>query len=205
MTPGTLVTAPNAPVISWVEIQSTGHTVGPQKMEFERLGFEPERKACFKRTLPLDSDASTHITQRANSVKAETFKHSRASGMSVAASNPLTSRDYQITLDRIRELSSEEDETDRPSDYAYDCTIVLLRDVANKIGMQFPTAIVATGPGQGMRLLWMRDERELRITVGGSERNKSYIYWLESGRSGIESTLNGQTIYQRLNWLIQGN
>jgi hypothetical protein len=170
MTTGTLITAPNAPVISYVEIQSTGHTVGLRK-----------------------------------SVIAERFKHSRASSTSAAASHPLTSRDYQITLNRIRELRSEEDEMDRPSDHAYDRTVVLLRNVANKIGMQFPTAIVATGPSQGIRLLWMRDERELRVTVGGSERNKSYIYWLESGRSGIEHTLTEQTFLQRLNWLVQGN
>ncbi len=122
---------------------------------------------------------------------------------SVAASAPLTSRDFQITLDRLRGLEQDEDVEDRPSDYAYCRIVELLRELAGNLGMQFPRAIAVTGPSNGIRLLWSRNEREVRVTVGGSEANKSYLYWRDSGQSGI-GTLNGQILHQRLRWLTEG-
>jgi hypothetical protein len=101
-------------------------------------------------------------------------------------------------------LKQEDDEEDQPSDYAYEWTFRVLRDLAASLGMSFPRAIVVTGPSQGIRLLWTRNEREVRVTVGGSDANKSYIYWRDSGRSGVDSKLDGRTLQRHLNWLAQG-
>jgi hypothetical protein len=143
-------------------------------------------------------------TSHAGSDTTESLVFSAAPNMSVAASGSLTSKDYQITLDRLRELQHEEDEEDRPSDYAYDRAIRLLRDLACDLGMEFPRAIIVTGPGKSIRLLWTRNEREVRVTVGGSETSKSYIYWQASGRSGVQGTFDGRILRGYLNWLAQG-
>ena len=88
------------------------------------------------------------------------------------ASTSITSFDFGVTLDKIRELLTEEDEDDRPSDEAYKRTIVLLRLTAERAGLRFPRAIAATGPGRSVRLIWMEEQREVRLMIGGSADNR---------------------------------
>jgi hypothetical protein len=203
MTPATVRLKHNAGPVEMFEMRSTGRTVGHRSAKVLTHEFEREGAASSYQLAQPESDPSTYDTHRWGRNRIKTLEWCAESRASVAASNSLTSRDYLVTLDRVRSLNEEEDEADRPSAYAYRRTLELLRDVANKIGMWFPVAIAVTGPTQSIRLLWVRGDRELRVTVGGSATNKSYIYWLVPGESGISHTLDGQTLHQYMNWLMQ--
>jgi hypothetical protein len=122
---------------------------------------------------------------------------------SVSASAALTSTDYAVTLDRLRNLINDEDEEDRPSQGAYDRAVHLLRDAARRIGMQFPSAIVATGPARSVRLLWSGNDKELRVVIGGSATNRSYIYWRLTGNSGVDEIVEGNRFAEYLNWIVR--
>lgn len=117
------------------------------------------------------------------------------------ASTSITSFDFGVTLDKIRELLSEQDEDDRPSDLAYDRTIDLLRQTAERAGMKFPRAIAATGPGNSVRLIWMREQREVRLMIGGSAANRSYIYWRRGPESGVDENIKPEYLAAYLVWL----
>lgn len=184
------VSIQNTRPVQFVELESTGQAIHSKTLKDETVPFPykvPPYGYAFTRT----DTGSSHDYNLA--LRSE----------SVSAANALTSKEYQITRDRLRELKQDEDEIDRPSNYAYDRTDRLLRDLANLMGMQFPAAILATGPSQGIRLLWRRDARELRIIIGGSEASKSYLYRLESERSQIVYSLDPRTLQAYLNWLIQ--
>ena len=73
---------------------------------------------CPSQASPPQSGTSIWKTCIAGLDIAKSLLLSGAPGMSVAASGSLTSKDYQITLDRLRGLKQDEDEEDCPSAYA---------------------------------------------------------------------------------------
>jgi hypothetical protein len=117
------------------------------------------------------------------------------------ASTSITSFDFGVTLDKIRELLAEEDEDDRPSEEAYNRTILLLRQAAERAGLKFPRAMAATGPGRSVRLIWMREQREVRLMIGGSASNRSYIYWRRGPESGVDENIKPEYLAAYLEWL----
>jgi hypothetical protein len=122
---------------------------------------------------------------------------------STSAAAALTSPEFGATLEQLRDLLNDEDEQDRPSEEAFDRTIAFLRDTANKLGMNFPRAVAATGPGRSVRLLWASNEKELRVVIGGTPLNRSYIYWRDSGRSGVDDRINTEQFAKYLSWISQ--
>lgn len=123
---------------------------------------------------------------------------------SVASSNALTSEAYRATVERLRSLLQEEDEEDRPTEYASAQATRLLRDLAGSLGMQFPLATVVVGPDRSVRLLWARSDREVRVSLGGTEANRSYVYWRTHDSSGVEDGIDWRVVRQSLSWLSQG-
>lgn len=198
MTPAILEVRPKVSA-SVNQINSSGRTVPIRKMMGGEVGVGKDTMSYW-----YGSQALSGTVQRIYPGVSEATRSVLllgAPGVSVAASSPLTSKDYRVTLERLRALKQDDDEEDRPSEYAYQRTVRLLRDTADNLGMQFPPAMAVTGPNKCIRLLWTRSDREIRVTVGGSEANKSYLYWRESGRSGIEPTLDGRTLHRHLGWL----
>jgi hypothetical protein len=117
------------------------------------------------------------------------------------ASTSITSFDFGVTLDRMRDLLAEEDEDDRPTDQAYNSAIALLRQAAERTGLKFPRAIAATGPGRSVRLIWIKERREVRLVIGGSVTNRSYIYWRGGPASGVDENIKPENLAAYLGWL----
>lgn len=113
------------------------------------------------------------------------------SGSAVAR---ITSSDFRATLQKVVELMDEEDDDDRPTLYAHQRASKILKDTAEIIGMRFPKALATTGPSQGVRLLWQSGGCEVRLVVGGSVTNKSYIYWRDDLRSGVSHETNPELL-----------
>jgi hypothetical protein len=153
-------------------------------------------------TLPLyslpvarrpDSPATVMIVQRAEMHQ----------GASAVSSDAVTSGDYVITLGRIKELKIEEDEEDRPSDYAHNGALKVLADTARELSLDFPRASVSVGPNRGLRITWSRGRGEVRLVVGGSAANKSYIYSESGSQHGFEYVVDGKRLAQHLRWALR--
>jgi hypothetical protein len=112
---------------------------------------------------------------------------------STGASTSITSFDFGVTLDEIRALLDEDEEQDRPSVEACERTVALLREAAQRLGMTFPRAIAVSGPGASVRLLWIMDQKELRVMIGGSMANRSYLYWRTGSKSGVDERIRPRT------------
>ena len=193
MTPGTLGFELKTPVIGRANELSC-RSIATQATSGKMLLREPMVVADYGVPEdPRDIPASNTVL----------LLHSKSASSPAAASQSLTSTDFVVTLDRLRALKKDDDEDDRPSKPAYELTFQLLREVAGDLGFRFPRAVASTGPGQGIRLLWAKNERELRVTIGGSPMNKTYLYWLAPGRSGVEPKLDRQTLHQYLAWLTE--
>jgi hypothetical protein len=122
---------------------------------------------------------------------------------STSTAGTLTSTEYAVTMDRLRSLIADEDEDERPSEEACAHAVRLLREAALHVGMRFPRGIVATGPARSVRLLWSGNDKELRVVIGGSTTNRSYIYWRRTGHSGVDETLEGRRFAEYLSWVVQ--
>ena len=123
---------------------------------------------------------------------------------SVAASEVLTSREYAITWAQVEELRNEEEEEDRPTDYAYQRAVAILKEAAGQLGPNFPQAVVATGPDRSLRLLWSCGRREVRLVIGGAPANKTYFYREPAGYPGVDYIVNGIKLAGYLYWVLAG-
>lgn len=123
---------------------------------------------------------------------------------SAAASEPLTSRDYAATVQLITELGREDEEEDRPSEFALGRTLSVLEQAARELRLSFPLAIVAVGPHRSLRLLWSSEGREVRLVVGGSTANKTYLYWEGPGQRCVDYSVDGARLASLLRWTLHG-
>jgi hypothetical protein len=149
--------------------------------------------AYQQRTRQHDSPATVRIIQTAHA----------QSGSSAVSSDAVTSNEYVITLTRIKDLKSEADEDDRPSDYAYENTIRVLDQTARELSLDFPRGSASVGPNRGLRITWSQGLGEVRLVCGGAAENKSYIYSEAGAQNNIEYVVDGQHLAQHLRWALR--
>jgi len=123
---------------------------------------------------------------------------------SVGASEVLTSRHYAVTVQRITALNCEEEAEDRPSDFALQRTLSVVEQAARDLQLNFPRAIVAVGHNRSLRLLWSSEGREVRLVVGGSPANKTYLYWESAGQHRVDYSVDGVRLARLLRWTMNG-
>ena len=202
MSTATLSLNPKAASILFAEELVSGLTLLPGSRAAQE-DVLPEHPGLFaNRTWTRSLVAKWPFTREQDQVDTGLMTIPKASSSSAAVA--LTSVEFGFTLERLRSLRSDDDEQDRPSDEAYHRTVGLLRETAKRVGMQFPAAMAATGPGRSVRLLWSNNEKELRLVIGGSATNRSYIYWRHAARSGVDDTVEAIRFAQYLNWIVQG-
>ena len=195
MSSATIVLAPKVASIAFVEKPVSGRTLPGDLVE---QGVWPQDKSVISTNTWTNSLIARFLPApqqvRMSSVPAfETASNSAGPG--------LTSQEFGSTLERLRELLTEDEEQDRPSGEAFERVVTLLRETAKTVGMSFPGAVAGTGPGRSVRLLWRENEKELRIVIGGTAQNRSYIYWRHSGGSGVDSRIDSSRFAQYLFWL----
>jgi hypothetical protein len=140
-----------------------------------------------------DSPATITIVQRSEMHQ----------GASAVSSDAVTSGEYVITLGRVDDLKSEEDEEDRPSDHAHGRALKVLAETARELGLDFPRASVSVGPNRGLRITWSRGYGEVRLVCGGNAANKSYIYSESGSQHGVEYVVDGKRLAQHLRWALR--
>jgi hypothetical protein len=119
-----------------------------------------------------------------------------------AATISITSEHYSQLLDSIRSLASDEEETDRPTDFALALADALLTSAAEKLALDFPAAYVTVGPAGSLRISWVDRERHVRLICGGSTENRSYIYIEHGERHGIAEKVTGDVLAASLLWMM---
>jgi hypothetical protein len=82
---------------------------------------------------------------------------------------------------------------------------LILKETAKYLGGDFPKARVATGPDGSLRLSWPLSDREVRLVVGGSATNKTYLYWETGPHHGIDYRVNGARLAELLSGSIKAD
>lgn len=119
-------------------------------------------------------------------------------GGAAVSSDTVTSSDYVLTLERIDELRQEEREDDRPSDHGYFAVKKVLAEAARELSLRFPRASVSVGPYRGLRVTWSFGTAEVRLIIGGSAANRSYIYWELGTHHGVVHSVDGRHLAHHL-------
>ncbi|MEK7407587.1 MAG: hypothetical protein AAB225_21115 [Acidobacteriota bacterium] len=104
---------------------------------------------------------------------------------------------------RIEELREEEDEEDRPSEYACEVALELLRKAARELRLEFRRAGVSVGPGGGLRITWSSGAREVRLICGAGPTNKTYVYSESRDGHAVDYAVNGAMLARYLRWVLQ--
>lgn len=114
----------------------------------------------------------------------------------------MTSDVYRATTDRLKGLLGDDDEDDRPTGEAYSRALGFLEAAAQRLGPSFPRAIaVSAGPENSVRLTWVLGQGEVRLVVGGSIRNRTYIYVRNGDWSEVDEAIDGESLASCLAWL----
>jgi hypothetical protein len=174
------------------ESTRTGPPVSPATVEVD---FGPS----YRVEVPPDLAAGVYSTSETTIVQRHEMQH----GAAAVSFDAVTSGDYVITLGRIEELRREENEDDRPSDYAYARALNLLIEAARELNLKFPRASASVGPNRGLRITWARGRREVRLILGGNAGNKSYIYSECGSDHAVEYIVDGNHLAQHLCWALR--
>jgi hypothetical protein len=107
-----------------------------------------------------------------------------------------------ILLDLINELELNEDE--RPTSSASERAKELLRLVDINLNGHLPHTNCVCEFNGGIRILWIHDDYEIRVMIGASLENRSYIYLLKGGTysGGLIEPLNDVTLTDCLKLII---
>lgn len=143
-------------------------------------------------------------TPEAESVRA--IPSGELSGLVTAMAGP----EYWVTVRRVRELLSEpeadEDDTPtRPTEYAFDIVTGLLKTAAQWLPEDFPRGSASVGDDGGVRVTWSGGAKEVRLVCGGSETDRSYLYFESDDGYGIEDNMSADHLASYLRWLVDGS
>lgn len=174
------------------ESTPTGHPVSPTTLEVD-FG----RSYCVDE--PQELPFLIHSTTETTIVR----RHEIQQGAAAVSFDAVTNSDYVVTLGRIEALRLEEDEEDRPSDEAYDGAMKLLSQAARDLSLKFPRASASVGPNRGLRVTWSCGRREVRLVLGGSAVNRSYIYSECGSDHRVDYFVDGSHLAQHLRWAMR--
>jgi hypothetical protein len=110
-----------------------------------------------------------------------------------------------VVLDRLASLL-DEDETDdygmlSPSEYAFTTTWELLVAAAGELSCPFPRAAVSTDSEGGIRVQWIRPERQVRLVIPNVESGRHYIYHEEGDQYDVEPSVSATSLARWLAWI----
>jgi hypothetical protein len=112
-----------------------------------------------------------------------------------------------VVIERLASLLEEEDTDEygvlRPTEYAFTTTWNLLVAAAQDLAFPFPRAAVSTDSEGGIRVQWLRPERQVRMVIPSVEGKPQYIYHEERDDYDVESTVSARTLAGWLTWLVE--
>src|SRR5262249_8565369 len=101
-------------------------------------------------------------------------------------------------LGRLESLLDEEETDDygvlRPTEYAFNTAWELLVGASHEMTGSFPRASVSTDSEGGIRVQWLRPERQVRLVIPSVEGKRQYIYHEEGDRYDLEETVSASTL-----------
>jgi hypothetical protein len=121
--------------------------------------------------------------------------------------NSVSSKDLEITIDRINKLADGEEEDEygeitHPTAYANQIAIELVSKAANLIPQQFFKAWASSDDSGGIRLTWSKLElgKEVRLVVSSTPEKKIHLYHEMGDEYGIEYNVSAKTLSRWLSW-----
>ena len=94
-----------------------------------------------------------------------------------------------------------DDETLKPTDYAFARVRSLLSEADTFLQSAFPLGTVFPDGDGGIRVEWVRPSREIKLIVRSAEDKRSYIFHKQGVEYGGDYDVTSETLGCWLNWL----
>jgi hypothetical protein len=112
------------------------------------------------------------------------------------------SEGFRTAHARLLQLSEEDaDEEDQvfPTSYAYHAALALLLDTQRQIG-DLPRPSVTADETGGIRVQWIRPERQVRLVVPAEKGGRHYLYFETEKDYDLEDNPSPMRLAERLQW-----
>lgn len=76
-----------------------------------------------------------------------------------------------------------------------------LKEASGLLKTAFPAGTISADRDGGLRLEWIRPNRELRLVVSASQRGRSYVYHEQGDDYAADYAPNANELSKWLNWL----
>lgn len=121
---------------------------------------------------------------------------------------PAETSGYSVVMSRLWALTSigddEEDDRQKPTDYAFERTTKLLERAAFLRDGDIPRGAVTTMGDGGVRIYWNGLRRKLRLVIAPEVGGNEYIYHSQGADYDVERTVTPDTLNRWLDWFLQG-
>jgi hypothetical protein len=97
----------------------------------------------------------------------------------------------------VTKLSEEEDEEDRPSSYSTRVFEQLMTETWNRLGGKIGRPVVVPDSEQGIWIAWKNSDREVRVVLPKSEKQRAYIFFRKGSHSELDE-VSADVLAERL-------
>ncbi|MGI4791839.1 MAG: hypothetical protein ACRYFS_23700 [Janthinobacterium lividum] len=104
-------------------------------------------------------------------------------------------------LDLLIEAEDYDDDFQPPAKYAADKMHGFLEDVNDLLQIAFPLGTIYADGDGGLRLEWIRPDRELRLVISASLQGRTYFYHEQGDDYGADYAPTAGELSRWLNWL----
>lgn len=115
-----------------------------------------------------------------------------------------TLRSMEQLMGEVGEDEVEEDESDRPTNFAYSSATSLIRRAGSLLAA-FPSGSACADGLAGIRVTWRRDERQVRLVVAPTQQGRVYIYIQDAKQPRITDVVTHDSLAGWLSWLDRGS
>jgi len=103
----------------------------------------------------------------------------------------------------LQQDSNYNDDFMKPTEYAFTTTWNLLDQASSIVEGLFPLGTVYPDGDGGLRVEWIRPQRELRLIIPSCEEERHYIYHESGAEYAADYNVSAKSLGNWLNWLNQ--
>lgn len=126
---------------------------------------------------------------------------SRIEEIQIEPVKPSGLSDLLDQLDLIMEAKDYDDDSQPPTESSVVRMRGFLENANNLLKIAFPWGTIYADGDGGLRLEWIRPDRELRLIVSASPQGRSYLYHEQGDDYGADYAPSDGELRRWLNWL----
>jgi hypothetical protein len=109
--------------------------------------------------------------------------------------------EFDTVLSRVAALTHEDDDEDRPTNYALRSTLTILFATRELLEIPFPRASTAVTQDRGIQVYWKRGGRFVELSIPPKDGGTEFIFHDDGSEYRAEQEVNGRVLAHWLRWL----